>query len=140
MREALMRFRMRCAHIPVLCRFAKMDDVACGDEYLDNFVYVRYYVHERYYVHTKQGGTIMLSVSATAFRKDLFHLLSNTARYNSEFTVSTKEGNVVVLSEQDYRNLTETVYLSSSPQTKKEIEEGLRAREEDCVPASEVTW
>jgi antitoxin YefM len=82
----------------------------------------------------------MLSVSATAFRKDLFHLLSNTARYNSEFTVSTKEGNVVVLSEQDYRNLTETVYLSSSPQTKKEIEEGLRAREEDCVPASEVTW
>ncbi len=82
----------------------------------------------------------MTSVTATAFRKDMFHLLSDAAKYNDELLVSTKDGNVVLLSEQEYRNLVETLYLVSQPATKEEILEGLQCEEGDCLSEDEVRW
>lgn len=46
----------------------------------------------------------------------------------------------VILSEEEYNNIVETLYLSSMPATMEKIIEGLNTSIEDCIPESEVEW
>lgn len=82
----------------------------------------------------------MLNTNATGFRRNLFGLLEQTIKYNEPVNISTKDGNAVLLSEEDYNSLMETLYLSSSPETKRQIVEGLHTPLEECIPESEVQW
>ncbi len=68
----------------------------------------------------------MTNTNATNFRKDLFTYLDQAIMYNDVITVSTKSGNAVVLSEEDYTALLETLYLMRSGKTYEEIREGLQ--------------
>jgi prevent-host-death family protein len=81
---------------------------------------------------SKNGGN-MATVSATAFRQDIFGLLSETIRDSRPLTVTTKEGNAVVLSEDDYNALQETLYLVSMPGMREKIREGMATPLSDCV-------
>ena len=49
-------------------------------------------------------------------------------------------GNAVILSENDYNSLVETLYLSSDKKVKEEILEGKNAPLTECVPADVVEW
>lgn len=82
----------------------------------------------------------MVNTNVTSFRKNLFGLLEQTIKYNEPVNISTKDGNAVLLSEEDYNGLMETLYLSASPETKQQIVEGLHTPLEDCVPEAEVQW
>ena len=79
----------------------------------------------------------MLNTNATNFRKDLFKYLDLALDFNDVINVSTKKGNVVILSEEDYNGLLETLYLTSIPGMKERLQEGLGAKKEDCV---EFEW
>jgi len=57
----------------------------------------------------------MLITNATALRKNLFGTLENVVAYNEPVTITTKTGNVVLISESDYNALIESVNLMSSP-------------------------
>ena len=74
----------------------------------------------------------MLNTNITNFRKNIFSLLEQTIKYNEPVNVSTKAGNAVIISEEDYNGLMETVYLSSSPQQREKIIEGLRTPLDHC--------
>lgn len=82
----------------------------------------------------------MININITNFRKNIFNILEQTIRFNEPVNITTKEGNAVILSEEDYNGLLETLYLSSMPATRNEIIEGLNTPIEDCVPESEVDW
>lgn len=82
----------------------------------------------------------MLNTNITSFRKNVFAMLEQTVRYNEPLNISTKDGNAVVLSEEDYRGLMETVYLLSDPESRKKLQEGINTPLSDCVPESEVEW
>jgi len=82
----------------------------------------------------------MLNTNITNFRKDIFGLLEQTIKYNEPINISTKDGNAVVLSEEDYRGLMETLHLSSLPGMKEKIIHGLSTPLEECVPEDEVDW
>lgn len=86
------------------------------------------------------GEKRMLNTNATNFRKNLFGYLEQAIKFNEPLNVSTKDGNVVVLNEDDYRGIMETIYLSSSPQMRAKLLDGKNAPLEDCVPESEVEW
>jgi PHD/YefM family antitoxin component YafN of YafNO toxin-antitoxin module len=85
-------------------------------------------------------GTDMLNTNATNFRKDVFKLLEQTIRFNEPINISTKDGNAVVISEEDYNGLIETLYLSSMPDVKDGIIEGLNTPISECIPENEITW
>lgn len=85
-------------------------------------------------------GDIMLHVNVTNFRKNIFGLLEQTVTYNEPVNVSTKSGNVVLLSEDDYNGLMETVYLMSIPGMKEKLVEGKNTPIEKCIPEDEVEW
>lgn len=82
----------------------------------------------------------MTNTNITNFRKDIYELLEQTIKYNEPINISTKNGNAVVLSEEDYNNLMETLYISSIPGLKEDIVEGLEESIEDCVDETEVEW
>jgi len=82
----------------------------------------------------------MINTNITNFRKNIFGLLEQTIKYNEPVNISTKDGNAVILSEEDYRGLMETLHLSSVPGMKEKIADGLRTPLEDCVPEDEVIW
>ena len=82
----------------------------------------------------------MIATNVTSFRKNIFSLLDQTIKYNEPLSITTKSGNVVVLSEEDYRGLTESLYLSSMPGMKEKLLEGKNTPLGDCVPESEVVW
>lgn len=82
----------------------------------------------------------MLNTNITTFRKNVFSLLEQTVRYNETLNISTKDGNAVILSEDDYRSLLETVGLLSVPGMRDKLLKGKDEPLADCVPESEVEW
>ncbi|MDO4773359.1 MAG: type II toxin-antitoxin system Phd/YefM family antitoxin [Bacillota bacterium] len=82
----------------------------------------------------------MLNTNITNFRKNIFSILEQTIKYNEPVNISTKYGNAVIISEEDYRGLMETLYLSSIPGMKELILEGLEISLEECVSEDEVEW
>ena len=80
----------------------------------------------------------MINTNITNFRKEIFGLLEQTIKYNEPINVNTKDGNAVIISEEDYNGLMETLYLSSIPGMKEKIVEGLNTSLEDCIPEDQV--
>ena len=80
----------------------------------------------------------MLNTNITSFRKNVFSMLEQTIKYNEPVNVSTKDGNAVLLSEEDYLSLIETLRLSSDPVMKEKLLAGKATPLSDCLPESEV--
>lgn len=82
----------------------------------------------------------MTNINVTNFRKDIYELLEQTIKFNEPINISTKNGNAVVLSEEDYNGLMETVYLLSIPNMKEKLIEGKNTSEDECLTEDEVEW
>ncbi len=82
----------------------------------------------------------MLNTNITNFRKNIFAILEHTIKYNEPVNISTKSGNAVIISEEDYNGLMETLYLSSIPNIKEKIIDGMNTPLNECIPENEVEW
>lgn len=82
----------------------------------------------------------MLNTNITNFRKNIFAILEQTIKYNEPVNISTKSGNAVIISEEDYNGLMETLYLSSIPNMKEKIIDGMNTPLNECIPEDEVEW
>lgn len=79
----------------------------------------------------------MINTNATNFRKNIFEMLDQTIKYNEPVNISTKSGNAVLISEDEYNSLIETLYLTSVPGMKEKLEEGMNTPVEEC---EEFEW
>lgn len=82
----------------------------------------------------------MYNINITNFRKDIYKVLEQTVKFNEPVNISTKDGNAIVISEEDYRGLMETLNLTSSLEMKEKIVDGLNIPLSECVPEDEVEW
>jgi len=82
----------------------------------------------------------MATVNITNFRKNLFEYLSQTIKYNEPLSISTKDGNAVILSEDDYLGLMETLYLTSNPIMEEKLVNAKQEALSDCIPEESVEW
>ena len=80
----------------------------------------------------------MTNINITNFRKDIYELIEQTIKYNEPINISTKNGNAIVLSEADYNNIIETLYISSIPNLKEDIIKGMKEPLEECIDEDEV--
>jgi antitoxin YefM len=76
----------------------------------------------------------------TKARKDIYKLAEMAIDNGVEININTKKGNVILISEEEYRSLLETIYLSSDPEYKKTLLEGLNTKYEDTVAEDKVKW
>lgn len=66
----------------------------------------------------------MSITNISVLRKDLFNKIENVIEFNDVITVSTKKGNAVIISEDDYNAMTETLFLLSKKGLLELIKEG----------------
>lgn len=66
----------------------------------------------------------MAITNISVLRKNLFSSIDNVIEYNDSITVSTKNGNAVIISESEYNAMLETIYLVSQKGLVDRIKEG----------------
>ena len=80
----------------------------------------------------------MTNINIATFSNNIVSMLEQTIKFNEPLTVSTDIGNAIILSEDDYRSLIETLYLTSIPEMEEKLLAGKATPLADCVPESEV--
>ena len=70
----------------------------------------------------------MTTLTATAARKDFFGILKNTNEQHEIYHIHHRSGDAVLMSEQEYDNLNESLELLSSPGFREGFE---RSRQEE---------
>lgn len=74
----------------------------------------------------------MSNINATNFRANLYEYLDMAVSYGDVINISTKNGNAVVISEDDYKGLLETIYLSSIPGMEEKLVKGKNESIDEC--------
>ena len=80
---------------------------------------------------------MMQNTNITAARSELYKLASSCIKYNNVVNINTKEGNVIMISEEDYNSLIESLYLAGIPGMYESIEEGVKTPLEEC---KKIEW
>ena len=60
----------------------------------------------------------------SVLRKDLFNSIDRVIEFNETITVNTKKGNAVIISEEEFNSMLETIYLVSQPGLLEKIKKG----------------
>jgi antitoxin YefM len=80
----------------------------------------------------KRGRFIVTSIKATEARAKLLQLLDLAARSHEPIQITGKRGNAILISEEDWRSIQETLYLLSIPGMRESIRRGLKTSVEKC--------
>ncbi len=67
----------------------------------------------------------MTTLNATEARSKLYKLIDETLTTHRPITIVGKGGNAVLLSEEDWRAVEETLFLLSIPRIRESIREGM---------------
>ena len=80
----------------------------------------------------------MTSLTASEARKQLYRLLDNVADSHEPCTILGKRNNAVLISEDDWRAIQETLFLSQIPGMVASIREGMATPYEEMAEA--IDW
>lgn len=80
----------------------------------------------------------MPTLSATEARTKLYRLIDKTTLSHEPVVITGKRGNAVLISEEDWRSVQETMYLLNVPGMRESIRDGLVTPVEDCL--EELDW
>lgn len=82
----------------------------------------------------------MYTITATEARANIFRLMEEVAETHQPVTITGKHTNSVLISEEDWRSIQETIYLSSIPGMTEFLIEGANTPIEDCIPVKDIKW
>jgi len=80
----------------------------------------------------------MAIFTATDARRRLYQLLSEVAESHEPVHITSNRGNAVLVSEDDWRAVQETLYLVAIPGMRQSIQDGLLTPIEECD--DELVW
>ncbi|HIJ25984.1 MAG TPA: type II toxin-antitoxin system Phd/YefM family antitoxin [Gammaproteobacteria bacterium] len=80
----------------------------------------------------------MTILNATEARSKLYNLIDETALTHQPIVITGKRGNAVLVSEEDWNSISETLYLLSIPGMRESIKEGMNENLSKC--AKELEW
>ena len=80
----------------------------------------------------------MPTLNATEARSKLYRLIDEAANSHEPIIIKGRRGNAVLISEDDWRSIQETIYLLNIPGMRESIREGLATPVEECT--QELDW
>ena len=80
----------------------------------------------------------MKTISVTKARSNLYKLLDEAQISGEPIQITGKRNNGVLLSEDDWRAISETLFLISIPGMRESIRDGLSTPLDECI--SELKW
>ncbi len=83
----------------------------------------------------------MSAISVTKARDNIYQLLSEVNLNSQPITITNNRGkNGVLIGEDDWNAIQETLYLNSIPGVAESIIAGGNTPIEECLPEEEVEW
>ncbi len=80
----------------------------------------------------------MTTLNATEARTKLYSLIDEAADTHEPILITGKRGNAVLMSEEDWNSIQETLYLLSIPGMRESIKEGMEENAENC--SKDIAW
>jgi antitoxin YefM len=80
----------------------------------------------------------MLIIKATEAKNKFCHLIKKVNLSHEPIIITSKKGNAVLISEDDWRAIQETLYFLNIPGMRESIKEGLATPVEKCN--EELDW
>lgn len=80
----------------------------------------------------------MKVISTTEARKNIYRLVDQTNETHEPIQISGKHNNAVLIGEEDWRNIQETLYLTSIPGMRESILEGMKTPVSDT--SEKLDW
>lgn len=80
----------------------------------------------------------MRTINVTNARADLYNLLLETAESHEPIQITGKKSNAILVSEDDWRSIQETLYLLSIPDMRESIVVGLKSVVNEDI--EELDW
>lgn len=80
----------------------------------------------------------MAVLNVTEARSNLYKLIDEAATSHTPIVITGKRSNAVLISEQDWAAINETLHLLSVPNMRESIKEGLETDIGDC--SAELDW
>jgi prevent-host-death family protein len=80
----------------------------------------------------------MIIYTATKARANLYQLINQTAESHQPIHITGKKSSAVLISEEDWSAIQETLYLLSIPGMRESIKDGLKTPLKDCD--KELDW
>jgi len=77
-------------------------------------------------------------ITASQARSDIYNLIDETAQNHEPIIITGKRHNAVIISQEDWKAIEETLYLSSIPQMAESIKEAMRAPDSEF--SETVEW
>ncbi|MEM8780887.1 MAG: type II toxin-antitoxin system Phd/YefM family antitoxin [Cyanobacteria bacterium P01_G01_bin.49] len=78
--------------------------------------------------------------SASHARANLFKLLEQVNRESKPCVITSRKGDGVLISKDDWENIQETLYLQSIPGMQQSIIEGMATPLSECISEDELKW
>ena len=83
----------------------------------------------------------MTAITATKARENIYQLIQDVNTNCTPITITNNRGkNAVLIGEEDWKAIEETLYLMSIPGIAESIIEGGNTDVSDCPDESEVDW
>ncbi|ODP97234.1 prevent-host-death family protein [Salinivibrio kushneri] len=80
----------------------------------------------------------MTGITATEARSKLYRLIDETAESHQPIVIAGKRNKAVLISEEDWSAIQETLYLLSVPGMRESIREGIATPTDECD--EELDW
>ena len=80
----------------------------------------------------------MTILNATEARAKLYSLIDETTNTHQPIVITGKRGNAVLVSEEDWNAISETLHLMSIPGMRESIREGMEIPASEC--SEELDW
>ena len=74
----------------------------------------------------------MAGITATEARSNLYRLIDETAASHEPVIILGKRNNAILISEEDWSAVQETLYLLSAPGMRESIREGMETPVDQC--------
>jgi len=80
----------------------------------------------------------MTTITATSARNKLYSLIDEANSSHIPIQITGKRGNAVLISEDDWKSISETIHLSTIPGMVESIKKGMNEKIEDC--SESIEW
>lgn len=77
-------------------------------------------------------------MSVSQVRKDIYNVMDETAQTHEPILITGKRNNVVMLSQEDWNAIEETLYLNSIPNMASSIQETMKESDEEF--SEDIEW
>ena len=75
----------------------------------------------------------MTSMNISNARTEIYKIAASCIKYNDVVNISTKDGNVIMISEKEYNNLLESLYLAGVKNLLEDVDETINTPTKDLT-------